>query len=107
MTYYNINEIIPGTTFSFVSGIDYNLSGSSNHITSIIKEKYSSSTGILSFTEAIIDSGASNTFQISLTPGQTSGLVAGIYVYEVIFVSGNDRFALMNGYLPVGPFTAF
>lgn len=107
MAYYNIEELTPGTTFSLNSGISYNLSGTSNSINSLIKEKYSSSTGILSFTETIVTSGDSNSFKISLTPAQTSGLAAGIYIYEVLFLSGSETHLLMNGHLPVGPFAAF
>lgn len=107
MPNYNIEELTPGTTFSLTSGISYNLSGASNSINSLIKEKYSSSTGILSFTETIVTSGDSNSFKISLTSAQTSGLAAGIYIYEVLFLSGSNTYSLLNGYLPVGPFAAF
>ena len=107
MPNYNIEEITPGTTFSLTSGISYNLSGFSNSLKSLIKEKYSKTTGILSFTSSIVESGNSNTFKISLTSTQTSGLSAGVYIYEVLFLSGSNTYSLLDGYLPVGPFSAF
>lgn len=112
MPAYNIEQITAGSSFSLVfraqtsAGTPINLSGYS--INSSIKEKYSSSTGIASFTSNITvpESGLCN---VSLSAAQTSGLAAGVYVYQIY--SNNtgtlDNISLLDGYLPIGPFPAF
>lgn len=112
MASHNLSGISPGNSFSLLfraktcAGATVDLSGYS--IFSTIKEKYSSSTGIASFTSTISvpESGICN---ISLSPTQTSGLYSQAFVYSVGVENTDtlDSFNLLNGYLFVDPFPAF
>ena len=112
MPHYNLSGIHQGSTFSLLfkartcAGATIDLTDYS--INSSIREKYSATTGVTSFTSAITVP-TSGICSISLTAAQTSGLASNIYIYSVNTSNSStlDSFNLLEGYLLIDPFPAF
>jgi len=96
------------TTFSLLfkakdcEGAGINLSGYS--INSYIKEKYSASTGIASFTSTITVP-QSGICSISLSSLETSGLAPNVYIYNITCnnTTITDVFSILEGHLLINP----
>lgn len=111
MAYLNIN-IIQGESYSLSfrakdgCGEYINLSG--YNAVGVVKEKYSSTTGIANFTSTIPypESGYVN---ITLSPAQTRSLSPNVYLYDIIVYTESTgiEIGLLNGHLTLSPGISF
>ena len=93
-------QISINATDSF--GNPINLSGYSSN--SIIKSKYSDTTGILSFNTSITLP-ASGAITMSMSPTGTLSLAPNRYIYdlEVFTLNSGDSISILQGYINVYP----